>query len=91
MLVRPPLCELRQVIENGCAVGVEDVRAVLVNEDSGLVISVVGIAADMMPAIDHKHLFVTLARKPFGNNAPGETGADDEPIKHEPFQSRIAR
>jgi hypothetical protein len=79
------------VIENGFAVGVEDMRAILVNENAGLVVSIVGIAADMRPAIDHQDLFVTLARQPFGNNAPGETGTDDEPIKHEPFQSRIAR
>lgn len=61
------------------------------NQNSRLIISVIGIAADMRPTVDYKHLFVTLARQPFGNDAPGETGADDEPIKHEPLRSQIAR
>src|SRR3954471_18970440 len=34
------------------------------------------------PAVDQKHLFITLARKPLGDDAAGKTGADYEPIKH---------
>ena len=45
----------------------------------------------MRPTIDDEHFFVALARQPFGDDAPGETGANDEPIKHELLHSRTAR
>ena len=85
MLVGPPVGELRQVIEDRLTVGVEDVRPVLVDQDAGPVINIIGIAADMRPTVDQKHLFVTLARKPFGDDAAGKSSADHKPIKHEPL------
>ena len=50
MLVRPPLGELRQIIDHLLAVGVEDVRAVFVVQDARLVRLVIGIAADVRRA-----------------------------------------
>jgi hypothetical protein len=91
MLVWAPLGEFRQVIEDRCAVRVKDVRPVLVNEDAGPVISVVSVAADMRTTVDYKHLLVALAGQPFGDDAAGETGAHDQPVKHEPRLPRTAR
>src|SRR5690348_12673600 len=42
----------------------------------------------MWPTVNQKHLFVPLARKPFGNDAAGEPGANHEPIKHEHLHSQ---
>ena len=61
------------------------------NENAGLIVSVVSIASNMRPTIDHQYLFVTLACQPFGTNTPGKSGADDEPIKHERIRSRTTR
>jgi hypothetical protein len=47
-------------------------RAVLVDQDSSLVATIVGIAADMRPPVDQEHLFVALARQPLGNDAPAK-------------------
>src|SRR5690348_9186783 len=78
------------MLEDRLAVGMEDVRPVLVDQEAGFIVSVIGIAADMRPTVDQKHLFVTLAREPFGNDAAGEPGADHEPIKHGRLRSQIA-
>ena len=57
-------------------------RAVLVDQDPGLVVTIVGIAADMRPPVDQEHLFIALARQPLGNDASRKAGADHQPIKH---------
>ena len=80
MLVRPPLGELRQVIDDLLAVGVEDVRPVFVVEDAGLVGLVIGIAADVRPAVDQQDARAVLARQPLGKDGAGKTGPDDQII-----------
>ena len=62
-------------------VGVENVRAVRVDEYTGVVVAVVGIAADVRPAVDHQHLAAELAGKALGQHGAGETGADDEVVE----------
>ena len=52
VLVRPPLGELREVVEDVARVGVEDVRPVLVDQDARFVVVVVGVAADVRPLVD---------------------------------------
>ena len=76
VLVRPPLGELRQVIDDLFAVGVEDVRAVFVIENPGLVGLVIGIAADVRTAVDQQHPRAVLARQPLGKDRAGEPGPD---------------
>ena len=91
VLVRPPFGKLGQVIEDGLAVGMEYMRAVLMDQNSRLIITIIGIAPNMGSTIDDQHLFVALARQPFGDDASGKSGTNHEPIKHEPIRSRIAR
>src|SRR5205085_187589 len=80
MLVRPPFGELRQIVDHLLAVGVEDVRAVLVVENPGLVRLVVSVAADMVAPIDEKDSRAMLRRQPFSKNGAGKTGSDDQII-----------
>ena len=91
VLVRPPFGKLGQVIEDGLAVGMEYMRAVVMDQNSRLIVPIIGIASNMGATIDDQHLFVALARQPFGDDASGKSGADHEPIKHEPLRSPIAR
>src|SRR5512138_3313900 len=80
MLVRPPLGELREVIDDLFAVRVEDVRTVLVIQDSSLVRLVIGIAADMLPPIDQQDARAMLACQPFREDGTGKARTDDQII-----------
>ena len=82
MLVRPPLGEPRQVLEDVARVGVEDVRPVLVDEDAGVVVVVVGVAADVRALVADQHLLAGVGGEPLGEVAAGEAGADDQIIEH---------
>src|SRR6185437_13050123 len=77
MLVGTPFRELGQVIEDHIAVRVEDMRSILVNEDPGIVVPIIGVAADMRAAVDKQHLFLTLTGKTLGNNASREARTDN--------------
>jgi hypothetical protein len=82
VLVEAPFRELGEVIEDRLRVGVEDVRAVLVHQDAGFVVAIVGVAADMVAPVDHENPLVALAREAFCQNAACEAGADDQPVIH---------
>ena len=84
VLVGPPLRELRQVLEDLLRVGVEDVRAVLVHQDAGFVVAVVGVAADVGAPVDDQHALVPHVGETLGQDAAGEARADDQPVKHDP-------
>ena len=73
MLIRPPLGEPRQVIEDLARVGVKDVRAVLVDEDAVLVVVVVGVAADWA-LVANQHLLAGIRRKALRDGGPGKAG-----------------
>src|SRR4051794_29755362 len=85
MLVRSPVGELRQIIEDGLAVRMENVRPVLVDQHAGHIMPVVGVAADMRAPIDEQHLVLALTCQPLGDDTAGEPGADHEPIIHAVF------
>src|SRR5215212_5366702 len=82
MLVRPPVGEPRQIIEDGLAVRMEDVGSVLVDQHAGRVVPVVGVAANVGTPVDEQYLVLTLTRQPLGDNTAGEPGANHEPIIH---------
>ena len=86
MLVRPPLGELRQIVHDLLAVGVEDVRAVFVVEDAGLVGLVIGVAADVRAPVDQQHARAVLARQALGKNGAGKPGSDDQIIVAAPVR-----
>ena len=60
----------------------EDVRPVLVDQRAVLVITVIGVAADMVAAIDQENRLVALVGKALSEHAAGETGTDNQPIVH---------
>src|SRR3546814_231606 len=68
MLIRPPLRKAREIIENLCRIGMENMRAILMNEDARGVQAIMRIASDVGAAIDQQHL---LAR------------ADGEALSHD--------
>ena len=70
------------MIEDLLGVGMEDVRAVLVDQQAVIVVAVVGIAADVRAAVDEEDALVALARETFRENAAGEARADNQPIVH---------
>ena len=80
MLVRTPLGEPGKIGENLVRVGVEDMRPILVDEDSGIVEAVIGVAADVRAPVDQQDVGVVLARQPLGENRAGEARADDQII-----------
>ena len=83
MGVRSPSRELRQVGVDRLGIGMEDVGSILVHQNAGIVVPVVGVARDMGTPVDQQDLVAQLAGEPFCEHAAGETCADDEPIKQE--------
>ena len=58
----------------------ENVGAVLMNEHAGLVKAVVGVAAHMVPPLQHQHaLAAALSQLPGGHGA-GHARTDDQTI-----------
>ena len=47
MLVGTPIRELREMVEDLLRIGMEDVRPVLVDQQAGIVVAVIGVAADV--------------------------------------------
>src|SRR5439155_8057054 len=82
VLVLPPFSEAREVIKYFFAIGVEDVRAVFVDENASIVKMVVGVSSNVRPAIDQQHLLARTARDPLGQHAAGISGAHDQIVEH---------
>ena len=82
VLVEAPFGEAREMVEDLLRVGVEDMRTVLVDQQPVVVITVIGVAADMVAAVDEKNALVALARKTLRQNAARKAGADNQPIVH---------
>ena len=81
VLVLPPPGEARQVAEHLVRVGVEDVRTVAVNQQSLMVILIVGVAADVIAAVDQQHAAVAFTGDPFGKNGAGVACPNDQIIE----------
>ena len=71
MLVGTPTGKLREIVDDGARIGVEDVRSVTVDQDPGIVEAVLGIAAAMRPAVDDEDGFSALRGDPLCKNASG--------------------
>ena len=78
------------MIEDLLGVGVEDMRAVLVDQEPGFVVAVVGVAADMRAPVDDEDALAALARETLRENAAGKAGADDQPIIHRSYSAAAA-
>ena len=80
MLITPPLGEPGEEFKDLLVVGVEDVGAVLVNQHPGAVRTVVGVAADVAPALRHQHAPALFRQTP-GAHAAGEAGSCNQYVK----------
>lgn len=76
MLEGHPFGEAGKILDDTLGVGVEDVRAVAVDEDAVGVGFVVGVAADVGALVDDQDLLAS-AGQALGDRAAGEAGADD--------------
>src|ERR1700712_3178869 len=59
----------------------EDMRAVFVHQHAGAIVAIVRVSADMRPAIDQKHLFITFPGDAFSQHAPSKARSNNQPIK----------
>ena len=89
VLIGTPFGEFREVIEDGFGIGVEDVRAVLMNEQAAFVIAIIRVSADVRPPVDEKHALITLGRKPLRQHAASEACSNDQPIVHEAYSAAV--
>ena len=80
VLVVRPLGKARQEVVHALVKGVVDVRTILVNQDSGLVSAVEGIARDMATALQNGNAIADGLGKTAGANGTGITGADNDHV-----------
>ncbi len=76
----PPVGVLREVVIDPPVRGMEDMGAVLVDEDAAGVEAVVSVSAHMVPLFQHQHPSVPPAGQFSGGHRPGEAGADDQTV-----------
>lgn len=84
MLILTPLGKVGEVIHDALRIGVEDVRTITMDQHAGVVMKIVGVAADMRAAVDHQRSLAETGGQPFGQHAAGKPGADDEVIEAAP-------
>jgi hypothetical protein len=60
----------------------EDVRSIAVNEDPRIIKRVKSIASNMGPPVDEQDARTVFAREALGQDAAGESGADDQEVEH---------
>ena len=68
MLIRAPLGELGEIVDDLVRIGVEDVRPILVDQHPRLVEMVIGVAGDMGALVDDEHVRAMLARQPLSEH-----------------------
>jgi len=78
---RMPFGELGEIMTDLRRVCPEVMRAVGVNEDSMVVISVMRIAADMVATLDHQGSLTELRGGSFSIGQPAETRSDDQVVE----------
>ena len=81
VLVVPPLGEPAEPVVHPLAGGVEDMGAVLVNEHAAFVQAVVGVAAHMVPALQHQHPLSAALRQLPGRHRARVARADHQTVK----------
>ena len=80
MLISQKAGEAARVIEGALVVGVEDVRTVLVHEDTRLVFLVVHVAADVGALFDDENALARALREFASHDATGKSAADDNRV-----------
>ncbi|KPY78801.1 Unknown protein sequence [Pseudomonas syringae pv. spinaceae] len=80
MLIRPPLGESRQVVDDPLRVGMEDVRTVTMHQHPCCIRVIVCIAGDMRASVDQQHIAPQPLGQTLGDDAAGKPGADDQVV-----------
>ena len=81
VLITPPAGEPGEPVEDPFVGGMEDMGAVLMNEHAVGVGAVVGVAADVVPALQHQHPPAAPLGQLPGRHGPGVTRTDDQTVK----------
>jgi hypothetical protein len=89
MLVRPPCSELRQVGEDPFSVRVEDMRAIPMYEQPAVVVTVIGVTADVRTAINDEHRLVRLRGQALRQDTPCKTSSYNEIVEHCGYPFRL--
>ena len=76
----PPLGKAGQPVEHPLVVGVEDVGAILVDQDARLVGPVIGVARHVVPPLQHQHPAALLRQRP-GRDRSGIARAHHQRVK----------
>jgi len=82
MLIGSPLGELREILEDLGRIGMEDVRAILMDENSGVIKPIKGITGNMRPPVDQQDARTVFAGQALGQHAAGESRANDQEVEH---------
>ena len=77
----PPVGELREIRHDFRGVRPKVVRAVGMNEDAMIVVSIGGVAADLRPLLDDEATLAALRREPLGHRQACEPGTDDQVVE----------
>ena len=76
----PPLGKAGQPVEHPLVVGVEDVGAILVDQNARLVGPVIGVARHVIPPLQHQHPAALLRQRP-GRDRSGIARAHHQRVK----------
>ena len=68
---------MAQIIDDPLRVRAEVVRAVIVEEDAGVIVVIVGVAPDVVALLDNQASLAELASDTLGKHGAGEARAYD--------------
>ena len=75
VLVIMPVTVLADIVKYFLVVCVESMRPVPLNQDTGSIIFIIYVSADVTAFFDHKHLFMKLGCDPLRDRDSGKSGA----------------
>src|ERR1700728_3084161 len=82
MLIRAPGRELGEIVKYLLRVSVKDMGSVTVDQQSGAIIVIISISADVVPAIHNQHRLAIAASQALCRNGTRKAGSDHQIIKH---------
>ena len=76
-----PFCKTGQIIVCPLLLCMENMRAVLMDQNSMFILFIIAVSADMVPLFQYQHLFPCLCQFPCCH-ASGNAGSNDYTVKH---------
>ena len=80
MLPSLPFTKLVDILPDVLVVCVEQVRAILIHEDSKLIAEVVTVATDVWSLVDDEGSLAAARRQLLGNDCPRKSTSDDQKV-----------